>query len=75
MNTEQNIFMLHYSDDYDYKIHYEESTVDLLQLFISEDVPVDQQHSENGWTALMIACHLGDLEFISKLFTLGCVGF
>ncbi|XP_050304202.1 3'-5' RNA helicase YTHDC2-like isoform X2 [Anthonomus grandis grandis] len=62
---------MNYSDDYDYNVHYEEATADLMQLFITEDVPVDQQHSDRGWTALMIACHLGDIEFISKLFTLG----
>ena len=63
--------MFYFSDDYDYTVHYEEATADLLQLFISEDIPVDQQHSEKGWTALMIACHLGDVEFVSKLCTMG----
>ncbi|ENN76424.1 hypothetical protein YQE_07085, partial [Dendroctonus ponderosae] len=60
-----------FSDDYNYTVHYDEATADLLQLFISEDVPVDQQHSLKGWTALMIACQLGDVEFVSKLCTLG----
>ncbi|KAL1505238.1 hypothetical protein ABEB36_004845 [Hypothenemus hampei] len=62
---------LNFSDNYDYKIHYEEATADLLQLLISEGIPVDQQHSEKGYSALMIACQLGDLEFIGKLCTLG----
>lgn len=60
-----------FSEDYNYTVHYDEATVDLLQLFISEDVPVDQQHSLKSCTALMIACQLGDVEFVSKLCTLG----
>ncbi|CAG9772669.1 unnamed protein product [Ceutorhynchus assimilis] len=62
---------MNFSEEYDYTLHYDEATADLLQLFISEDVPVDQPHSDRGWTALMLACHLGDVEFIEKLCTLG----
>lgn len=62
---------MNYSGNYDYTLHYDEATADLLQLFISENVSVDQKHSEKGWTALMVASHLGDMEFVSKLCTMG----
>ncbi|XP_060527007.1 ATP-dependent DNA/RNA helicase DHX36-like isoform X1 [Cylas formicarius] len=62
---------MNFSDEYNYTAHYEEATADLLQFFITEDVPVDYQHSQKGWTALMIAAHLGDMEFISKLCNMG----
>ncbi|XP_076259588.1 3'-5' RNA helicase YTHDC2-like isoform X1 [Rhynchophorus ferrugineus] len=62
---------MEFSPNYDYNVHYEEATADLLQLFISENVSVDQQHSEKGWTALMVACYLGDMNFASKLCAMG----
>ncbi|XP_057659878.1 3'-5' RNA helicase YTHDC2-like [Diorhabda carinulata] len=62
---------LNFSDNYDYRLHYEEATAQLGMYFISEGISVDYQHSETGQTALMIAAHLADKEFISRLCNMG----
>ncbi|KAJ8967966.1 hypothetical protein NQ317_007324 [Molorchus minor] len=62
---------LNFSENYDYRIHYEEATAQLGMYFLSEGVSVDYQHSSTGRTALMIAAHLGDKEFISRLCNMG----
>lgn len=62
---------LNFCEDYDYRVHYEEATAQLGMYFLSEGVPVDYQHFSNGRTALMIASHLGDKEFITRLCNTG----
>nr|CAH7744575.1 unnamed protein product [Callosobruchus chinensis] len=62
---------LNFSENYDYKIHYEEATAQLGLYFLSEGVSIDYQHSQNGRTALMIAAFLGDKEFITRLCNMG----
>lgn len=62
---------LNFCEDYDYKVHYEEATAQLAIFFLSEGVSVDYQHSGTGRTALMIASHLGDKEFITRLCNMG----
>lgn len=62
---------LNFCENYDYRVHYEEATAQLRMYFLSEDVPVDYQHSLNGRTALMIAAHLSDKEFITRLCNMG----
>ncbi|KAJ8937482.1 hypothetical protein NQ314_011872 [Rhamnusium bicolor] len=62
---------LNFSENYDYRVHYEEATAQLGMYFLSEGVSVDYQHSQNGRTALMIASYLGDKEFISRLCNMG----
>ncbi|CAH2006694.1 unnamed protein product [Acanthoscelides obtectus] len=62
---------LNFSENYDYKIHYEEATAQLGVFFLSEGVSIDYQHSKTGVTALMIAAYLGDKEFITRLCNMG----
>ncbi|KAJ8954936.1 hypothetical protein NQ318_000366 [Aromia moschata] len=62
---------LNFSENYDYRVHYEEATAQLGMYFFSEGVSVDYQHSRSGRTALMIAASLGDKEFISRLCNMG----
>lgn len=62
---------LNFCENYDYRVHYEEATAQLGMYFFSEGVPVDYRHSTNGRTALMIAAHLGDKEFITRLCNMG----
>lgn len=62
---------LNFCEDYDYKVHYEEATAQLGMYFLSEGVSVNYKHSKNGRTALMIASHLGDKEFITRLCNMG----
>nr|XP_023027924.1 probable ATP-dependent RNA helicase YTHDC2 [Leptinotarsa decemlineata] len=62
---------MNFSENYDYRIHYEEATAQLSMYYLSEGVSVDYQHSENGRTALMIAAFLADKEFISRLCNMG----
>lgn len=62
---------MNFCEDYDYRVHYEEATAQLGMFFLSEGVPVDYQHSTNGRTALMIASHLGDKEFVTRLCNMG----
>lgn len=62
---------MNFSDNYDYKVHYEEATVQLGMYFLSEGLSVDYQHSCTGRTALMIAAFLGDKEFIGRLCNMG----
>ncbi|XP_066149688.1 3'-5' RNA helicase YTHDC2-like isoform X1 [Euwallacea fornicatus] len=59
------------SDNYNYTEDFTEATADLMHVFLSEHVSVDQQHSGTGWTALAVACHLGDLQFVNILCNLG----
>lgn len=62
---------MNFSDNYDYRVHYEEATVQLGMYFLSEGLSVDYQHSRTGRTALMIAAYLGDKEFIGRLCNMG----
>ncbi|XP_028143428.1 ATP-dependent DNA/RNA helicase DHX36 isoform X2 [Diabrotica virgifera virgifera] len=62
---------LTFSDNYDYTVDHEEATAQIFMYFISEGVSVNYQHSQTGRTALMLAAHLGDKTFISRLCNMG----
>ncbi|CAG9827692.1 unnamed protein product [Diabrotica balteata] len=62
---------LNFSENYDYTVDNEEATAQIFMYFISEGVSVNYQHSQSGQTALMLAAHIGDKTFISRLCNMG----
>nr|XP_018900737.1 PREDICTED: probable ATP-dependent RNA helicase YTHDC2 [Bemisia tabaci]XP_018900738.1 PREDICTED: probable ATP-dependent RNA helicase YTHDC2 [Bemisia tabaci] len=43
----------------------------LMHLYLSEDVPINYQHSDTGLTALMVAASRGCLNVVEQLLSLG----